>query len=205
MTRHQPDDPCDGLDRALDALPREVAPARDLWAGIEAQIKAPEGQPLPAAPSRAWRWQIAAAVVLVAASSLITATLVRRHAPADVAQVPGIAADPAAAQALPASFGPSHQLSPEYDQARRQLTAMLQQRIDRMPRSARSKLEDNLAQLRRAANEINDALAEQPGDSLLEELLLSTYQEELAVLAAANQLTAAGGAGPQADSSRMQL
>jgi hypothetical protein len=122
-----------------------------------------------------------------------------------VAGVAGIAADPTAVQALPAAFGPSHSLSPEYERARGQLTTMLQQRIDRMPRSARSKLEDNLAQLRRAAHEINDALDEQPGDALLEELLLSTYQEELAVLAAANQLTAAGGAGPQADSSRMQL
>ncbi len=42
-------------------------------------------------------------------------------------------------------------------------------------------------------------------EALLEELLLSTYQEELAVLAAANQLTAAGGAEPTTDSSRMQL
>lgn len=205
MTRQQSGDPSNGLDRALEELPREVPPARDLWAGIEARLDAPESRASPVAPSRAWGWQIAAAVVLVAASSLITATLVRRDAPVTVAGSRGITGDLAAVQALPAAFGPSHDLSPEYEQARRQLTTMLQQRIDRMPRSARSKLADNLAQLRRAANEINDALAEQPGDPLLEELLLSTYQEELAVLAAANQLTAAGGAGPQADSSRMQL
>jgi hypothetical protein len=200
MTRN---DPRGALDQALDALPRDVMPARDLWSGIESQIA---GRPVPStAPRRSWGWELAAAVVLVVASSLITAALLRRHEPASVAQAPGWPADAAGVQALPASFGSSHRLSPEYDSARRQLTLMLQQRIDRMPPSARSKLEDNLAQLRRAAAEINAALAQQPGDPLLEELLLSTYQEELAVLAAANQLTAAGGAGPQTDSSRMQL
>ena len=200
MTRN---DPRDALDRALDALPRDVPPARDLWAGIEAQIAA---RPEPStAPRRSWGWELAAAVVLVAASSVITAALVRRHESTPVAEATGWAADAAGVQPLPAAFGSSHRLSPEYDKARRQLTVMLQQRIDGMPPSARSKLEDNLAQLRRAAAEINAALAQQPGDPLLEELLLSTYQEELAVLAAANQLTAAGGAGPQTDSSRMQL
>jgi hypothetical protein len=203
MTRNLPDDPRESLDRALDALPREVLPARDLWAGIQSQLGG-GAESMATPPRQAWGWQIAAAVALVAVTALVTAALLRREAPPEVAHVPAPAL-PAAVQAVPASFGPSHQLSPEYDQARRQLTALLQQRIDRMPPSARDKLEDNLAQLRRAAGEINAALAQSPGDPLLEELLLSTYQQELAVLAAANQLTAAGGAGPTSDSSRIQL
>jgi hypothetical protein len=43
--------------------------------------------------------------------------------------------------------------------------------------------------MRRAADEINAALAEQPGDPLLEELLLKTYQDELAMLSNISQLT----------------
>lgn len=201
MTHEHPDAGFERLDRALAALPHEVPPDRDLWAGIQTRLDAePAASPRE---RRRWAWQLAAAVALVAISSLVTVTLMKRDEPAVAGRsAPG---DAAAVKALPASFGPGHSLSPEYDQARRQLTAMLQQRIDRMPPAARGKLEDNLAQLRRAANEINDALAGQPGDPLLEELLLSTYQEELAVLAAANQLTAAGGAGPGTDSSRMQL
>jgi hypothetical protein len=53
--------------------------------------------------------------------------------------------------------------------------------------------------MQRAAEQINAALAEQPGDPLLEELLLKTYQDELAVLANVNQLTDALAAAPAAE------
>jgi hypothetical protein len=206
MTRHHPSDQGERLDLALASLPRDVPPGRDLWSGIEAQLEPAVSGAEPAARRNPWAWQLAAAVALVVASSLITASLVRRNDAPQLVQAPVVPAHASAdVQAVPAAFGPSHHLSPEYETAHRQLTAMLQERIGRMPSSARSKLEDNLAQLRRAADAINEALAEEPGDPLLEELLLSTYQEELAVLAAANQLTAAGGPGAQPDSSRMQL
>jgi hypothetical protein len=91
--------------------------------------------------------------------------------------------------AIPAAFGPAGQLDPEYVVARGQLTQVLNQRIAALPASARAKLEFNLGELRRAADEINAALAEQPGDPLLEELLLKTYQDELAVLSNVGQLT----------------
>ena len=206
MTRHARFDQGERLDQALATLPCDVPPARDLWSGIEAQLEPAAAGAALATRRNPWAWHLAAAVALVAASSLITASLVGRDDAPQVAQAPVVPANaPTDVQALPAAFGPSHHLSAEYESAHRQLTAMLQERIGRMPASARGKLEDNLAQLRRAADAINQALAEEPGDPLLEELLLSTYQEELAVLAAANQLTAAGGPGPQPDSSRMQL
>ena len=93
------------------------------------------------------------------------------------------------AVALPAAFGPAGQLDPEYVAARGQLTQLLDQRIAALPTSARAKLEFNLGEMRRAADEINAALAEQPGDPLLEELLLKTYQDELAMLSNISQLT----------------
>ena len=90
---------------------------------------------------------------------------------------------------LPAAFGPSGTLDTEYLAARQQLTRMLDERIAALPPSARAKLEFNLGEMRRAADEINAALAAQPGDPLLEELLLKTYQDELAVLSNVNELT----------------
>jgi hypothetical protein len=173
------------IDAALGTLAREVEPPRDLWPGIAARLEASPG------PSRrSWAWQAVAALVLVAVSSLVTATLVRRS-PTPVAQQPVPAS---ASAAMPVAFGPSFALNGEYAAARAQLAAELERRVATMPPSARQKLEANLAEMRRAADEINAALARQPGDPLLQELLLSTYQQELGVLASVNQLTGTSAA-----------
>ena len=172
------------LDAMLAGLPRELPPERDLWPGIAAQLT-------PRRAPRRWLPLAAAAVLLVAASSLITAHVVRRTIAPVATVVPAPASEASAVR--PASFGPGHALSPEYVAARQQLAAMLAARMDRLPSSARQKVEDNLAQLHRATDEINAALALQPGDALLEELLLNTYQDELAVLASVNQLANLNG------------
>lgn len=192
------------LDARLRELPLEVAPNRDLWPGIAAQIEsapAADASPAPSAQRRpAWLWQAAAAVFLVAGSSLLTASLLDRQASgSQAAQQAGTTGAPAAGQTvpaaageptvLPAAFGPAGRLDHEYLAARQQLTRVLDERIAALPPSARAKLEFNLGEMRRAADEINAALAAQPGDPLLEELLLKTYQDELAVLSNVNELT----------------
>ena len=202
----------DALDAELRGLPRAIEPARDLWPSIAARLESRESR--RAGHHRpAWLWQAAAAVLLVAGSSLLTATLLGRGAgniaggprATDVAPVPAPTSDVAA---LPAAFGPGARLDADYVAARRQLTTMLEARMANLPESTRAKLQVNLGEMRRAADQINAALAERPGDPLLEELLLITYQDELAVLANVNQLTTAlaGTAEPTAqDSKRMQL
>jgi len=184
-----------GLDAALEALPRGVEPEHDLWPSIEAQLE-PRGRRV----GRRWFWPAAAAVLLVVGSSLFTAALLRRDEPLVARQQ---SADAPVSYAAVA-FGPGHTLDPTYAAAREELASTLSARIDRLPPDARRKLERNLAELRRASAEINAALELSPGDPLLEELLLSTYQEELAVLASVNQLTGGNGAGP-IDATRMQL
>jgi len=192
------------LDRALQSLPRGVEPTRDLWPRIEARLERTAAEAPAQAPRRAWAWQAAAAVLLVAGTALLTATLVQRSRDASLAQSPPPAAVPGV-RAMPAVFGPAHAPNPEYDAARQQLSAMLQQKMAQMPLSARQKLEANLAEMQRAAAEINAALDQQPGDPLLEELLLNTYHDELAMLAVVNQLTSTSDAGTPADATRMQL
>ena len=73
------DDPSqasDGPDKALAplvaALPRSIEPPRDLWPGIAAEIA-------PARRATWQRWQLAAAMLLVALSSFITWSLTRRQ------------------------------------------------------------------------------------------------------------------------------
>jgi hypothetical protein len=178
------------LDERLRGLPLEIAPGRDLWPAIAARIDAaaPVAQTVVRRP--AWLWQAAAAVVLVAGSSLLTAGLLDRRTTAGQAAATATpTVSPGAVVAMPAAFGPSANLDFEYVAARQQLTQMLDQRIATLPASARAKLEFNLGEMRRAADEINAALAAQPGDPLLEELLLKTYQDELAVLSNVSELT----------------
>jgi hypothetical protein len=208
------------LDSALQGMARAVEPPRDLWPAIAARIEAE-----PTRVARRPRWLLpvaglAAALALVAASSLVTATLLGNARPgatmsARLVPVEPVAGDKTlpdvAAQVTPAAFGPGHVLDQGYLTARRQLAATLQARIEAMPPSARQKLESNLAEMHRAAREINAALAQRPGDPLLEELLLSTYQDELAVLANVNQLTSNAGnsagakRGVKSDAKRIDL
>lgn len=207
MTQMNDSGPDERLDRALQSLPHGVDPQRDLWPRIEARLERTDPGVPGTARRRAWAWQAAAAVLLVAGTALLTATLVQRSRDVNLAQSSSqapVAAVPAV-RAMPAVFGPLHGPSPEYEAARQQLSAMLQQKIARMPPAARQKLEANLAEMQRAAAEINAALDQQPGDPLLEELLLNTYHDELAMLAVVNQLTSTSGAGTPADATRMQL
>jgi hypothetical protein len=204
------------LDARLGSLPLEVEPRRDLWPAIATRIESGAAPVAGSARRPAWMWQAAAAVILVAGSSLLTASLLDRKTPAvqsasQPVVVPAAAGQAAAigsdgAAAMPAAFGPSGRLDNEYLVARQQLMRMLDERIAALPPSARAKLEFNLGEMRRAADEINAALAAQPGDPLLEELLLKTYQDELAVLSNVNELTnSLGRAQAPAGEKRMQL
>jgi hypothetical protein len=185
------------LDEALERLPRGIDPAQDLWPRIEARLSVREAR-----PSSRWGWQVAAAVLLVVGSSMLTASLMRRDG-TPVARSP--ARPSVVAETAPAAFGAVYAPDPGYVAARQQLGEMLEGRIDRLPASARQKLEANLAEIRRATAEINAALALQPGDPLLEELLLNAYQDELAVLASVNDLTGANGAAASPDVKGMKL
>jgi hypothetical protein len=185
------------LDEALGRLPRSVDPAQDLWPVIEARLQSGERR------SRArWAWQAAAAVLLVVGSSVLTASLMKR----DEARVAGSReAAAGVVEVTPAAYGPAYAPDPGYLAARQQLAKMLESRVERLPPSARHKLVANLAEIRRATAEINAALAVQPGDPLLEELLVNAYQDELAVLASVNDLTGANGAVASPDGKRVQL
>jgi len=195
MSDERTDDPT-RIDDALTLLPRSIEPGRDLWPAIEAQL-----EPRRAPGTRRWLWPAVAAMLLVAVSSLITAQLVRRAeqvAERRMLTVPEITF-------AAADFGPGQRLGPEFDAARQELARTLSARVARLPPEARLQLERNLRELRRASAEINAALELSPGDPLLEELLLNTYQDELAVLASVNQLTGGNGAATNNDSTRMQL
>lgn len=191
----------DRLDEALSSLPREVPPMRDLWPQIQAAID-PAGDGRSGRASwvqkrrSRWPWlgpgwmQLAAGVLLVVASSATTFVLTR-PSPQPSAQLAEqtLSARPRP-QAVPASFSfGQEQLGADYLRARAELDEMYRRRIGSLPPAARAKVERNLADLRHAAEEISATLAEHPSDPLLQDLLMSTYQSELNLLAEIDQMT----------------
>jgi len=186
----------DPLDLALGGLPREVQPGRDLWAGIRTQIEASPVVSFPAASRAAARpWmRLAAGFLLVVASSFTTYLLVQQSAQQQVQQARQSAAtqlqQAPSLPAMPVSFGGREELGKGYLQAREALDAQFKRQVELLPPVTRAKLERNLADLRRAASEISATLAEHPSNPLLQELLLSTYQSELALLGSVGEVTA---------------
>ena len=189
----------DPLDRALGSLPPDVAPEKDLWAQIEAQIAAspPVPQRVDVTKARRFsvssRWlQMAAAVLLIAGSSFTTWFVVQRSANERVmqAQQSTVQQMQPVLNAMPASFGGGDALGPDYQKARAALSAEFDRRVAQLPPVTRARLERDLADLRRAANHVAATLGQHPGDPLLQQLLLSTYQSELALLGSLNDLSA---------------
>jgi len=175
----------DPLLRKLGELPREAEPPRDLWAGIRAQIereeRAPSKEtpvsPLPPAPGLSWGWALAAGVGVAAVSVLFTWLAVRTPAetPPQVA-----ALQPTPVEAIrPVAYGEHARLGPEYVELRARMLEQFKGRLAALPDETRLRIEEDLAAIQKAADDIDAALAEDPASRLLNQLLLSTYQEEL--------------------------
>ena len=156
------------------ALPKGVAPERDLWPGIEQAIAA------PAAPAgNVWNmvWAKAAAIVLlVGGSSGITYMMMSEP---EAVTSPVREAPVMVFETVSASFGPRYNLGPDYLDARRNLAGNLEQKLDALPDETRQAVTTNLATIREAIDEINKALVDEPDNVLLQELLLDSYRDEL--------------------------
>lgn len=167
----------DELMRAARALPRGVAPRRDLWPGIEHAITT-------GARTAGWQWnrmfaQAAAVVLLVAGSSGVTWLALQEDA-GTASQGP--AGQPLVMEPVAGSFGSRYHLGPEFVDARNNLAAGLDRKLAQLPPETRLAVEKNFADIRAAISEINRALADEPDNALLQDLLLSAYREELSLM-----------------------
>jgi len=179
----------DPLLRKLGELPREAEPPRDLWAGVRAQIereeRAPSKEapvsPLPPVPGLSWGWALAAGVGVAAVSVLFTWLAVRT--PADTSPQVAVlqpSSQPTPVEAIrPVAYGEHASLGPEYVELRARMLEQFKGRLAGLPDETRLRIEEDLAAIQKAADDIDAALAEDPASRLLNQLLLSTYQEEL--------------------------
>lgn len=175
----------DALMRALRRLPQEIDPPRDLWPGISDAMTGKSSQARSAAwrGRQMWPYALAAGVGCMALGALLTFGLMRPQAAPDTTDD-----GQQSARFTEASFGGYAALGPEYETARASLAIGMAEKLDRLPPEAQQKVERNLGEIRRALREINVALELEPGSVLLQQLLLSTYQHELALLANVNQI-----------------
>jgi len=167
----------DKLIAAASELSTEISPERDLWPGIAEAI---------AQPKRS-RWtpvfaQAAAVVLLIAASSGLTYFAVKDQQRIVEVVPTGLAFEQA-------SFGGRYALGVEYQEARGDLAAQLEVELARLSPEAREEVELNLSMIRGAIAQINEALTEEPDNALLQELLVKTYREELALMQRVGGLT----------------
>jgi len=164
--------------KVADDLPTEVMPEKDLWPGIAAAIE----QQDQAGTNHGWpRWaaQAAAVLLLVGASSGMTWIMLQDGAGSDPAMVDN---GELTFQPVSGSFGSQYSLGPDFQDARSTLASKLDEELERLPPATRAEVEKNMATIRAAISEINKALANDPDNALLQELLISSYSEELAIM-----------------------
>ena len=171
----------DGLMAAAADLATEVKPGRDLWPGIEQAITKP-ARPAHLVWNTVWA-QAAAVLLLVGGSSGLTYLAVKDNAfvTSPVAGAPTLVFESASG-----SFGSQYNLGPDYLDAQRDLAGRLDDELGHLTPEVREAVVTNIEAIRKAIAEINVALAKDPDNVLLQELLLSTYREELTLMKQVN-------------------
>jgi hypothetical protein len=179
---------------SLRELSAGIEPARDLWPQIEARITAqrstaPAAPPRPARVRLPPRWLAAAAVV---ASLAVGVWIGRSLLPA---ARPGVQS-PISARATradaPTALDVAYVSDPRYQRDRAALMKSLQARLAVLPPAARAKVLASLAAIERAKQDLESELGKDPGNALLQELLVNTYQDEMRVLTDVHEATDAG-------------
>jgi hypothetical protein len=156
------------------ALPRQLAPARDLWPEIAPRLTSGWGlHGLPLA-------LLATAAVVVAAIALV----MTRVAPEPVKTVTMPQAGPSAA--LVSDFALADPVlaaaEREYEAAAKTLLETLQRRRALLPAGDLARVEANLQVIDRALAEVREALVKDPQNPELNRMLVDTHRKKVDVL-----------------------
>ena len=158
----------------------------DLWPAIRSRIDRSKVIPLGAthdagargATRRPWR---AIASTAIAAALLIAAFAEMQH------WRPGTyVASPASSTATEAAFASAADSSRMYENEARRLINELEMQRAMMPPSARTSLDSDLAVIDRSIAELKDAVARDPRNLSLQQLLAASYRQKVELLERAN-------------------
>jgi hypothetical protein len=155
-------------------LPKDVAPARDLWPSIAARLLG-ETQ---AAPTRAFGWPaaLAAGFVVASVSALLTWGLMQDPEP--TARV-AVAVPTVETAIMPVNYGPNSGITAKELVLRDELLAQFREKFGQLKPDTRVAIAKNLAVIQTAADEIDAALAKDPASGMLKGFLAGTYKQEL--------------------------
>jgi hypothetical protein len=169
----------------LDELAQSMPPARDLWPAISAAIEADKAAAVaPAQASRRYGWRPAGAMAAAVALVTVGVFIGKAITPATGPAIAGTSNAPS--EIMQTSLG----RDANYRKQRDALMVEAQNRLATMPTAEREKVAASLATLRRSIIEIEAALGREPANALLQELLVSSCQEEMRALTAVRE---AGG------------
>ena len=168
-----------GLLGGAASLPSAIEPPEDLWPSIQARVQGVAVTPIRRS-RREYAFMAAAALFLVVLSSGITMRVVRDSRP--VASAPAVPRNDSID--APARF---RAVSAEYDQLDRELARRLDEHREKLQPETIEKVERNLQIIDRAIGEIRQALAEDPHNEALEQLLKASYGQKSALLQQVSQ------------------
>lgn len=184
--------------RKLSELSPEIPPPRDGWPALEAKLRETRA-PLRAGGAQgttpAWRRRprISAITALAAVLAAVVVgisldrwMLTPGHPTAVTARTAG---SRGASESLPVAYV----TDPRYLRERAALLRSLDARLAKLPPPTRTKVLQSLATIHQSMQSIRQALGREPGDALLQELLIDTYQDEMQVLSTVQE--ASGGSG----------
>ncbi|MGH7551137.1 MAG: hypothetical protein ACREK3_10390 [Gemmatimonadota bacterium] len=161
-------------------LPREIRPRRDLFPGIARSVRHPE-LVLVHGPDRRHsalhglrRPLAAAAVLLVALTAAMTAWILDQQPAEPVAEIP------APTQLTPAAD--VMEVATDYEDAISELAITLQQSGSELDPATVRLVEENLLVIDRAIRESRAALAADPANQVLKELVVAGYEQKLDLL-----------------------
>jgi hypothetical protein len=189
--------------RSLRELPQAIEPPRDLWPQIAARLEQESPAAAPRAPQLAPRrtrmplqWLAAAAMVAsVAVGVWIGRDLLPGKTPIQVVAnhpVPGTAQPATVQPGMGSAVEAAYVNDPRYQRQRQALLQSLQAQLATMPPETREKVLASLATIDKAKQDLESALGKDPGNALLQELLVNTYQDEMRVLTQVHEANNSG-------------